>query len=121
MPDEPCFEVASGDELRKKYSLTAANRPTFRLDPAQVPERFRQWIPLAERWGISDDLIREDSVRTATRDELQDLMRFRGDYEAVLSEWLAKPESCGPQPTKEYIAFSCLGVAFDEAVSSSQP
>lgn len=60
------FEVASGRELRARYGLTAENRPIILLDPARVPEAFRHWIPLAEKWGVSDDLIRDDCVARAT-------------------------------------------------------
>jgi hypothetical protein len=54
------FEVLPAGEMRKKYGLTAENRPIIKLDPAKVPEPLRHLIPLAERFGISDDLIRED-------------------------------------------------------------
>ena len=74
MPDKPHFEVASGKELREKYGLTAENRPTIHLDPSRVPAQFRQWIPLAERWGIGDDLIRDDCVQKATPEELRELL-----------------------------------------------
>lgn len=115
MPDDPDFEVAPGKELRQKYGLTAENRPTIRLDPARVPEQFRGWIPLAELWGIGDDLIREDCVHKATPRELRDLLSFGDAYDEVMSKWLAGPESCAPEPTEEYVAFTCLGLAWDLA------
>src|SRR3954468_879003 len=111
--DEPHFEVASGRELREKYGLTAENKPVIHLDASRVPEQFRHWIPLAERWGISDDLIREDCVDRATPQQLSELLVFGDSYDAVLTEWLAGPESSAPRPTQEYVAFSCLGMAWD--------
>lgn len=115
MPKKPHFEVASGKTLRKKYGLTADNRPTIRLDPSRVPAQFRQWIPLAERWGIGDDLIRDDCVAKATPQELRELLAFGSAYSEVLTKWLAGPDADSPPFSDEYIAFSCLGMALDYA------
>lgn len=115
MPNEPHFEVASGKELREKYGLTAENRPTIHIDPSRVPVQFRRWIPLAERWGIGDDLIRDDSVHKATPDELSELLAFGDAYDSVLTEWLAGPDADSPPFSEEYVAFTCLGMAWDLA------
>jgi hypothetical protein len=115
MDDKPYFEVASAKELREKYGLTAENRPIIQLDPSRVPAQFREWIPLAEQWGIGDDLIREDCVRKASPAERSELLAFGDVYDAILADWLAKPESCAASPSPEYIAFSCLGMAWDSA------
>src|SRR5688572_27037528 len=115
MSDEQHFEVVSGRAFREKYGPTAANRPTIHLDPSRVPEQFRQWIPLAEHWGIGDDLIRDDCVRKASTEQLRELSAFGDVYDAVLTEWLAGPEAHSPRPTAEYVAFTCLGMAWDLA------
>ena len=117
MIQEPCFEVASGEALRKKYGLTADNRPSIQLDASRVPIQFRQWIHLAERWGIADDLIREDCIEKAAPSELQEILKFGDVYDAVLTDWLAGPESENPAPSDEYVAFTCLGMALDSAQS----
>lgn len=114
MSEEPKFEVASGEALMSRYGLTAANRPSIRLDESRVPSRFRSWIPLAERWGIDDDLIREDCLSHATKDELQELIAFSAD-DGLLDEWLAGPESKSLAPSEEYVAFTCLRMAADSA------
>ena len=115
MADDPHFDVTSGKELREKYGLTAENRPTIRLNASLVPVHFRQWIPLAERWGIGDDLIRDDCVHKATSDELRQLLAFGDAYDAVLTDWLAGPDADSPPFSEEYIAFTCLGMAWDLA------
>lgn len=115
MPDKPHFEVASAKELREKYGLTAENRPAIHLDASRVPVQFRQWISLAEHWGIGDDLIREDCVEKATPEELRQLLAFGDAYDSVLTDWLAELEANTPPFTEEYIAFSCLGMAWDLA------
>jgi hypothetical protein len=114
MSEEPYFEVASGKVLREKYGLTAENRPVIHLNASRVPEQLRCWIPLAERWGIGDDLIREDCVDKATPDELQQLLAWSPD-DAVLEAWLTGSESHSPKPSAEYLAFTCLGMAYDSA------
>lgn len=114
MADDPYFEVASGRELRQKYGLTAENRPTIRLDSSRVPEALRRWIPLAERWGVGDDLIREDCVEKATLEELDELLAWTPD-DAVLEAWLAGPESESARVSEEYVAFTCLVMAYDLA------
>ncbi len=121
MPDEPYFEVGSGKEFREKYGLTAQNRPTIRLDPSHVPPQFRGWIQLAERWGIGDDLIREDCVRNAAPEEIRQLLTFGNAYHAVLTEWLAGPEANAQHPTREYVAFTCLSMAWDLAKALNEP
>ena len=114
MSEEPYFEVAPGKVLRGKYGLTAENRPVSQLDALRVPEQLRCWIPLAERWGIGDDLIREDCVNGATPAELQQLLAWSPD-DAVLEAWLTGSESHSPRPSDEYLAFTCLGMAYDSA------
>ena len=84
------------------------------LDSSQVPEKFRRLIPLAERWGIGDDFLREEAVRKATGRDLEELLAFREDFDAV-AEWLAGPESYSSHPTPEYIAFSDLAMAWELA------
>lgn len=105
MPDEPDFEVASVKELRAKHGLAAENRPPIHLDRSRAPAQFRQWIPLAERWGIGDDLIRDDSVHKATPAELRGLLAFGDAYDAKLTEWLAGPDADSPPFSEEYVAF----------------
>jgi len=38
----------------------------IQLDPSRVPEQLRKWIPLAERWGGSDDVVGDYIVDAAT-------------------------------------------------------
>jgi hypothetical protein len=65
------FEILPAGELRAKYGLTAENRPTIILDAAKVPPALRPLIPLAERFGINDDLIRLDVVAKTPVAELE--------------------------------------------------
>ena len=107
------FEVLPAGEMRAKYGLTAENRPTITLDPSAVPPALRHLIPLAEQFGVSDDLIREDIVAKTPAAELA-LMRAAVEAQPdAFDDWLAGPEADGPGFSPEYIAFSCLRMAAD--------
>ena len=105
------FEVLPAGEMRAKYGLYAENRPTIRLDPARVPELLRHLIPLAEKFGVSDDLIREDVVAKTPPGEVAVARAAVLALDHLFDEWLAGPEADGPKFSDEYIAFSCLRMA----------
>ena len=105
------FEVLPAGEMRAKYGLYAENRPTIRLDPASVPGRLRHLIPLAEQFGVADDLIREDVVAKTSPAEVAAARAAVMALDHVFDEWLAGPEADGPKFSDEYIAFSCLRMA----------
>jgi hypothetical protein len=100
------FEVLPAGEMRKKYGLTAENRPEIRLNPENVPEAFRPLIPFAELWGVGDDLIREDLVLKAPLAALRELREAVKPVYFDLGDWLAEVES--PDFTDEWRAFSCM-------------
>jgi hypothetical protein len=109
------YELLSVEEMRKKYGLTASNRPTIHLNPAKVPAPLRHLIPFAELWGVKDDLIRDDLVRNAPKAAIEDLQSIIERYEDLLDEWLAGPEAEGPEFSEEYLAFSAMRMAADFA------
>jgi hypothetical protein len=95
------------------------------LNPNNVPIQFHSWIPLAEKWGIADDALRDKLVSEASAAQLQELIEFGPTYEVALEQWLAGPESQSDTPSTEYIAYSALGMACDYAkiisAKSSKP
>lgn len=113
--DKPFFEVLPATEMREKYDLYAENRSVIQLDAAKVPEKFRHLIPMAEKWGISDDLIREDMVDKASPQEIEELKKFIEEWDRPLDEWLAGPEAYESESSEEYTAFTCLRMAADLA------
>jgi hypothetical protein len=112
---EDKFELLSVEEMRKKYGLVAANRPVIHLNPENVPEALRHLIPYAELWGVSDDLVRDDMVRLAPREAIDELKRLVAQHDDLLDEWLAGPEADGPEFSAEYTAFSAMRMAADFA------
>jgi len=109
------FEMLSVEEMRARYGLVARNSPTIRLDPRNVPEDLRHLIPYAELWGVGDDLIREDIVRSSPKEAIDELRRIIEDHEVLLDEWLAGAEADSTNPTDEYLAFSAMRMASDFA------
>jgi hypothetical protein len=107
------YEVLPAGEMRAKYGLTAENRPTIVLDAAKVPAGLRPLIVLAEQFGISDDLIREEVVAKTPAAELEAMQRVVAAHDDAFDERLAGPESNGPVFSHEYIAFSALRMAAD--------
>jgi len=109
------FELLSVEEMRLKYGLTAENRTYDCLNPKNIPECLRHLIHFAELWGVNDDLIRDDMVRKASPDAIDDLKSVIEAHEDLLDEWLAGPEALSPQPSKEYLAFSAMRMTADFA------
>ncbi|GEM_PF-1777841 len=97
------------------YTLPQSEAEPPKLDPAKVPTKFRNLIPLAEKYGISDDGYRDELIDALDEAELRECAAFLEFYDDVLDEWLAGPEADGPSFTDEYIVFSALGMAADMA------
>ena len=52
--------IHSAEVFRDVYGFTAESAPKIEVNPDEVPEDFRQLIPLVERWAISCDVRRGD-------------------------------------------------------------
>ena len=59
-----------------------------RLNPQQVPEDLRHLVPLAERWGIGDDVERNEKVDRATPAEREELRTAVDPVHARITAWL---------------------------------
>jgi len=107
------WEVLPAGEMRRKYGLYSEDPPLIKLDPKRVPKPLRKLIPLAEKFGISDDLIRGDFFAKAPKRGLTKLKRMLSLHDDLLDEWLAGPEAEGPEFSDEYIAFSAMRMGVD--------
>jgi hypothetical protein len=107
------FEILPAGEMRQKYDLVSENSPTIKLDPASVPKALRDLIPIAERFGVSDDLMREDLFEKTAESELAKLKRRLEKFEDELDDWLGGSEADGPNFSEAYIAFSAMRMGFD--------
>ncbi len=99
--------------MANRYPHPEARPP--KLDPAQVPSEFRHLIPLAERYGVTDEGYRSEMVDSLPESERTELALFLADNDNALDSWLAGPESDGPMFSDAYIVFSALRMAADEA------
>jgi hypothetical protein len=93
--------------------VTAENRPTIVLDPSAVPPPLRHLIPLAEQFGVGDDLIRADIVAQTPAAALAAMRAAVAADDGAFDEWLAGPASYGPVFSPEYLAFTHLRMAAD--------
>jgi len=86
------------------------------LRPDRVPAPLRELIPFAEQWNIGDDHDRTKAVRQAPTDELRRLVAsIDASNDQAWEVWLGGPESDFPTPQAEYLAFTHLIMATDEA------
>jgi hypothetical protein len=99
--------------MRKKYYWPDEEPQKVYLSPDNVPEVLRCLIPLAERWGIGDDMLRLDAHRKASADEIEYLKAAVLRFDNELDDWLAGPEASSPNLTPEYLAFSNMRMAAD--------
>ncbi len=85
---------------------------TEQLDPAKVPAELRSLIPLAQEWGIGDDLDRGAKVERATPSDRERLRAALGPYQARITTWL---DSFGKgQMSNEAAAFMYMQLALEE-------
>ena len=102
-----CQEPAMG------YQLPHPEAKPPQLNADNVPAEFRHLIPLAEKYGVSDDGYRVEMLASLDSSERAELAQFLSDYDSALDSWLAGPEADNPTPTAEYVAFTCLRMAAD--------
>jgi hypothetical protein len=83
-----------------------------KLNVDNVPEDLRHLVPLAERWGIGDDVDRNAAVDRATPAERDELERAIAPSAARITAWL---DSFRQQPmTDEAAAFMYMQLALEE-------
>jgi|688.fasta_scaffold545770_2 hypothetical protein len=111
--EDDSFVLLTVAEMRQKFYQPNELPPRLSLRSENVPKSLQKLIPIAERWGISDDLLRQDARRTATPAELKYLMAVIDHFDDALDDWLAGPEAALPIQSAEYLAFSNMRIAAD--------
>lgn len=95
----------------------AGTATATRLDANNVPAELRHLVPLAERWGIGDDVDRNAAVDRATPAERAELERAVTPVHARITAWL---DSFGQQPMPdEAAAFMYMQLALEEMRAGS--
>lgn len=82
------------------------------LDGDKVPEDLRDLVPLAQRWGIGDDVDRSERIQKATAAERSELRAAFGPRQARITAWLDSFGQ-GPMPD-EAAAFMYAQLAIEE-------
>lgn len=89
-----------------------AGATVLSLDAAKVPADLRHLVPLAEQWGIGDDVERYARVERADDAERQALRSAVRPHDRRITEWL---DSFGDAPmTDEAAAFMYMLLAIEE-------
>lgn len=100
----------TSDETAQQGSGAPAASQTLNVN--NVPEDLRHLVPLAERWGIGDDVDRNAAVDRATPAERAELERAIAPADARITAWL---DSFRQQPmTDEAAAFMYMQLALEE-------
>lgn len=109
------FFIITGKELQK-HGYTIVNRPVIKLNLNEVPTKLRPLIPLAEYWGVNDDIIRYDLIKQSSIESLVELVETIGkpQIEDELDKWLAGPEADREELSIAYITFTAMRLAAEE-------
>jgi hypothetical protein len=105
-------DIAAGSELQKQFGLYAENRRILALDPAHVPAHLRHIVPLAEKWGIGDDIVRNDLIEKSSSVEKRELHDALYEPFQRITEWLNS--FAGRPLSPEAEAFMYMQTALDE-------
>jgi len=115
-------EILPSDQMQKKYGLYAENREKMEIDPEGVPAHLRDLIPMAEKWGVGNDIIRSDLEEEATDEEKREFPETLRGRTAGVTAWLdsfdAVPDStskaANPMP-EDAVPFMYMLEALDES------
>ena len=81
-------DVHSAEVFRDVYEFTAESAPKIVVNPHEVPENFRQLIPLVERWAISCDVRRGDYFDKQPDEDIDTFYKTVEPYVDPINKWL---------------------------------
>ena len=93
-----------------RSAISDFNRP--KLSEANVPENLRSLIPLAQKWGIGDDALRDEFERQASEGEKDQLRQALQGKQKCIADWLSAFPEGGM--SDEAVAFMYMTLAADE-------
>lgn len=68
--------------------MTIENYTPSELNPEAMPEELRDLLPLALKWGIGDDVIRDDWHQKAGEADKEALVQGLTGRTAAINAWL---------------------------------
>jgi hypothetical protein len=103
-----CFGERSDSEAELEHSST----PAQELRAENVPDDLRHLVPLAEKWGIGDDVERGGFIEQASADDRQALVQAITPHQSRITAWL---DSFSTDPmSDEAAAFMYMQLAVEE-------
>lgn len=81
-------EILPATVMKQKYGLVAENRPRIEIDPSRVPAHLQDLIPMAEEWGVGDDIIRGDIEQKASEEKKNEFRNTLHGRTAQVTSWL---------------------------------
>ena len=97
----------------ERYQLTADNRPRISLNASKVPSDLADLVPLAEKWGINDDVIRNDFQSKSSDADKQALVKALTGRNDRITKWLDSQPKDGAM-SDEAAAFMYMQLGLDE-------
>jgi hypothetical protein len=83
-----CLSACSQRESTRHPGSSAAGASVPPLNSGKVPPDLRDLVPLAQRWGIGDDVARSERVQKVTEAERSELRAAFGPRQARITAWL---------------------------------
>ncbi len=82
-----------------------------------IPEKLRNLINEAEKWGLGDDGYRDEQIENSSVSELNSLVSlFTEEIIIEFNEWLSNEVEV-EKSTNEYLLFTCFFMAYEYAES----
>ena len=101
----------TGDVSNRQAPSSEGSVP--RLDSTQVPADLRDLVPLAEKWGIGDDVDRSDLQARASQTEKDALKAALTGRNKRITQWLDSFSDSKPM-SDEAAAFMYMQLGLDE-------
>ena len=106
-------DIAPAGAFRAAYAPDAIAAARTPLDPANVPAHLRSLVPLAEYWGIGDDVLREMLQEAESPAKKTALADAANPHNAAITAWLDSwPQ--GEPMSDEAAAFMYMQQGLDE-------
>jgi hypothetical protein len=106
-------DIAPADSFRAAYAPDAIAAARTPLDPAKVPASLRGLVPLAEYWGIGDDVLREMLQEGESPAKKKSLADAVNPHNAAITAWLDSWAQGEPM-SDEAAAFMYMQQGLDE-------
>jgi hypothetical protein len=106
-------DIAPADAFRAAYAPDAIAAARTPLDPAKVPASLRGLVPLAEYWGIGDDVLREMMQEGESPAKKKAMADAVNPHNAAITAWLDGLRTGEPM-SDEAAAFMYMQLGLDE-------